>query len=215
MKVNKKLYLLFPISIILITFFLAFYFYSRIPTETIATHWGFNGQADGYSSKSSLFLMPGISVFMLILFLVLPKMDPYKKNFIQFEKYFRTFINIVFLFFFYIYILTLIWNLGNHFNMTQFLVPAISLLFYYAGVLISHAKRNWFVGIRTPWTLSNQQVWDRTHKLGAKLFKIFAVINLSTLFFPNYAFYIMLIPIIAIVVFLFVYSYFQYQKIKS
>jgi immunity protein, SdpI family len=212
---NKKLYLVFPILTILITTFLAFYFYNKIPTDTIASHWGINGQADGYSSKSSLFVMPGVSVIMLILFLVLPKIDPYKKNFLQFEKYFNTFINVIFLFFFYIYILTLVWNLGNHFNMTQFMMPAISLLLYYAGVLISHAKRNWFVGIRTPWTLTNQEVWDKTHKIGAKLFKAIAVISLLILIIPNYTLYIFLIPLLSTVVFLFAYSYFQYKKIKS
>lgn len=212
---NKKLYLIFPILTILITIFLAFYFYNNIQGNTIASHWGISGQADGYSSKLSLFLMPGISVVMLILFLVLPKMDPYKKNFKEFEKYFNTFINVIFIFFFYIYLLTLVWNLGNHFNMTQFMMPAISILFYYAGVLISHAKRNWFVGIRTPWTLTNQTVWNKTHKIGAKLFKGIAVINLLILVIPNYALYILMIPIFSVVIFLFLYSYFEYKKIKS
>jgi len=212
---NKKLYLIFPVFTILVTTFLAFYFYNKIPSNTIVSHWGINGQADGYSSKSSLFLMPGISVLMLILFLVLPKIDPYRKNFEKFEKYFNTFINVIFLFFFYIYLLTLIWNLGNHFNMTQFMIPALSLLLYYAGVLISHAKRNWFVGLRTPWTLSNQKVWDKTHKIGAKLFKIIAILNLSILFLPQYTLYIFLIPLLSVIVFIFLYSYFEYKKIKS
>lgn len=214
-KAESKLYLLLPISIILITIFLAVFFYNKIPGNTIASHWGIDGQANGYSSKRSLFFMPILSIFILMLFLVLPKMDPYKKNFNQFKKHFQTFINIIFIFFFYVYSLSLIWNLNFHFNMTQFLVPALSLLFYYAGVLISHAKRNWFVGIRTPWTLTNQVVWDKTHKIGAKLFKIFAIVILTTFFFPKFFLFIILIPIISIVFFLFFYSYLEYKKIES
>ena len=64
------------------------------------------------------------------------------------------------------------WNMGVQFNMTQFFVPAIGILFFYIGTILKYTKRNWFVGIRTPWTLSSDVVWEKTHKLGGKLFKI-------------------------------------------
>jgi uncharacterized membrane protein len=143
----------------------------------------------------------------------LPKIDPYKKNFSQFQNYFQNFINLIFAFFFYIYLITIIWNLGISFNLIQVLSPAFALLFYYAGVLMAHAKRNWFVGIRTPWTMSNEKVWDKTHQLGGKLFKIVALLNLLSLPFPQFSVFFILVPILIVTVFIFAYSYWEYRKI--
>jgi len=67
--------------------------------------------------------------------------------------------------------------------MGQMMVPALGILFYYCGILIENAKRNWFIGIRTPWTLSNEKVWERTHKIGGKLFKIAGLIAFLWYFF--------------------------------
>lgn len=212
---STKLSVVFPIFLILISFILATYFYFKIPIDIIATHWGADGQVNGYSSKFfGLFFMPILSVFMLILFLVLPKIDPYKKNFSEFKNYFQNFINIIFVFLFYLYCLTLLWNLNYQFNMIQFLSPAFTLLFYYAGVLMSHAKRNWFVGIRTPWTMSSQKVWDKTHSLGGKLFKLVSLVILLSLPFPQFALFLILIPILFVTAFIFVYSYLEYRKLK-
>jgi len=212
---SKKVSAILPVVLILVSFVLAFYFYSKITGNLIATHWGANGQANGYSSKFfGLFFMPILSIIMLIMFLVLPKIDPYKKNFSEFKNYFQNFINIVFVFLFYLYCLTLFWNLNFRFNMIQFLSPAFTLLFYYAGVLMSHAKRNWFIGIRTPWTMSSPKVWHKTHLLGSKLFKLFSLFILLSLPFPQFALFFILVPILLITFFIFVYSYFEYRKLK-
>jgi immunity protein, SdpI family len=210
----KKIYIIFPIFLILVSLALAIYFYPIFPAQ-IVTHWGINGQANGWSSKSfGLFFMPILLSFLLLLFVFLPKTDPYKKNFNQFKKYYQNFISIIFIFLFYIYLITIFWNLNFRFNMTQVISPAFAFIFYYAGVLTSHAKRNWFVGIRTPWTLSNEKVWEKTHQIGSKLFKITAFISLLSLLFPNFAMFFILIPIIATTIFVFIYSYIEYQRIN-
>ena len=69
--------------------------------------------------------------------------------------------------------------------MTKFIIPAFAVLLFYIGILIKHAKRNWFIGIRTPWTLSSDKVWDKTHALGGKLFQVSAVITLGGIFFDK------------------------------
>lgn len=201
-----------PIFIIFLSFFLALYFYSRMP-EPMASHWGINGQADGYSSKNfGLFFMPILSVGLYLLFRFLPSTDPYRRNFKQFENHFNNFIIIIFIFLFYLYCLTIFWNLGNQFNMNQVLSPAFAGLFYYTGVLTSVAKRNWFVGIRTPWTLSSEKVWDKTHALGGKLFKVASLSCLLGLILPDLAIYLMLIPILSTTLFVFIYSYYLYRQ---
>ena len=211
MKINK-ISVLFPIILIIASFLIGIYFYPFLPDQ-VATHWGSNNQVNGYSSKAfGLFFMPILSVVLFFLFISLPKIDPYKKNFDQFKKYFQNFINLIFAFFFYIYLIIIVWNLGINFNMIQVLCPAFAALFYYAGVLMSHAKRNWFVGIRTPWTMANEKVWDKTHKIGGKLFKLTGLISLLSFILPNLSLFFILIPTLFTTIFVFIYSYVEYKK---
>jgi len=207
MKINLAILL-----IILLSFVIGFYFYPRMP-EMMASHWDDQGVVNGYMSKcSSLFFMPFISLFLFLLFVLIPKIDPLKENIEKFRKYYEGFILLIILFFFYIYLLTLYWNLGYKFNMVVFLIPAFSVLFYCCGTLIEKARRNWFIGIRTPWTLSSDSVWEKTHKLGGKLFKINGIIALLGLFFQEWAFFLVIVPTIFLAIYLALYSYFEYQK---
>jgi len=201
--------------IIFASFILAFWLYPQMPDE-MASHWNTQSQVNGYMSKCwGLFLMPLISLGMFILFLFIPKIDPLKKNIEKFRKYFDWFIVLIIAFLFYIYLLSLYWNLGYKFDMGTMMIPAIAVLFYFVGIMLKHSKRNWFIGIRTPWTLSNDIVWDKTHQLGAKLFKISAIIALIGIFFNQYAIWFVIIPVITSAIYIMIYSYFAYQKVKK
>jgi uncharacterized membrane protein len=209
----KKL-IWFASAIILISFIVGILLYPQMP-DRMASHWGAGGEVDGYMSKFwGLFLMPIIVTIMVLLFIFLPKIDPLKKNMEKFRPYYEGFILIMVVFLTYIYGLTIAWNMNYRFDMTLMIVPAMSILFYYCGILLEHAKRNWFIGIKTPWTLSSDVVWKKTHKLGAKLFKISAVVLLSGIFIPDYAFFLLILVIIAALYPIF-YSYFEYKKIKK
>lgn len=201
--------------LVLISFILGFYFYPQMPDQ-MASHWNAKGEVDSYSSKcTTLFLMPLISFLMLLLFWIVPKIDPLKKNIQQFRSYFNSFIFLIIFFLFYIYLLTIFWNLGYRFDLGRFLMPALAVLFYYCSVLIKNAKRNWFIGIRTPWTLSNEKVWNKTHRLGSVLFKILALITLVSVLAPAYGFYALIGFALFSVLMLFAYSYLEYKKITS
>ena len=200
------------LGIISVSFFFGIYFYHQMP-EQMASHWDATGEVDGYLTKFwGLFLMPLISLGLLLLFLVIPRIDPLKANIEKFRKYFDGFIVLIFGFLFYVYLLTVFWNLGFRFSMSQLMIPAMGALFYYCGILIENAKRNWFIGIRTPWTLSNEQVWNKTHKLGGKLFKAVGLIAFLGIAFGDYALSFVLFPIIFIAFYLIAYSYFEYQR---
>lgn len=199
--------------IILLSFAIGIYLYPQMP-EKMASHWNIKGEVDNYISKFwGLFLMPFISLGLFLLFILIPRIDPLKANIEKFRKHFDAFVVLVILFLFYLYLLTIFWNFGVRFKMSQFLAPAFGILFYYCGILIENAKRNWFVGIRTPWTLSNEKVWEKTHKIGGKLFKIVGIITVLGVFFPNYTFFFVLIPVILVAVYTIIYSYFEYKKI--
>ena len=211
MKKNKIIIL----GIIALSFIIAIYLYPQMPNK-MASHWNTQGKVDGYMSRFwGLFLMPIVSIGLLFLFILIPKIDPLKENIEKFRKYFDGFIVLMIAFLFYTYLLTLFWNLGLKFNMAQLMIPALGILFYYCGILIENAKRNWFIGIRTPWTLSNEAVWDKTHKIGGKLFKIAGIIAFLVIFFPNYGGFLILIPAILVPLYLVIYSYFEYQKQTS
>jgi len=214
----KKIELL-AFLIVALGFIIGFYLYPALP-DAIPTHWDANGNVNAYSDKSFVFFLPVLSLVLVLLFVVIPAIDPLRKNIEQFRMYYDMFILLFVLFMFYIYLLTLAWTMGftfngSAFNMMQALSPAIAVLFYYAGVLMGHAKQNWFIGIRTPWTMSNETVWDKTHKMGGKLFRACGVIALLGIFFPNVAILFILVPIIAVAVYTVVYSYQEYQKIKN
>ena len=140
--------------------------------DPMASHWGINDQVNGTMPKFwGVFLMPLISLGLFLLFLLIPVIDPLKANIAKFRGAFNLFIAFMTLFLMYVQGLTLAWNLGfTHFKMSESLLPAIGLLFILIGLMIRKAKRNFFIGIRTPWTLSSDKVWDETHRVGSILF---------------------------------------------
>ena len=104
------------LAIIIISFAIGIYYYPQMP-DKMASHWNAQGEVDDYMSKFwGLFLMPLVSVGMLLLFILIPKIDPLKKNIQKFRKYFDNFIVLIFLFLFYVYLLTIFANLNFKFR---------------------------------------------------------------------------------------------------
>ena len=199
--------------LILIAALVGVLFYPQLP-ERMASHWNLNNQVDGYISRFwGAFLMPLISLGLLVLFMLIPQIDPLKANIAQFRGYFNIFILLLIVFMVYLHGLTLAWNLGyTGFNMGSALLPALGLFIFFMGFLLEKTKRNWFIGIRTPWTLSSDKVWDETHRLGATLFKISGLLAILGAFLPEIAFWLMFIPLIGSSLFLVVYSYLLYAR---
>ncbi len=210
MKIRKNE--LMVLGIVVVSFCIGLYFSPQMPAR-MASHWNAQGQVDGYMSKFwGTFLMPIIALVLWIIFLVIPRIDPKRENIEKFRKYFDGFIAALFVFLLYLYVLTLYWNTGYRFNMVIFLMPAFAVLFYMVGILVSHAEMNWTIGIRTPWTLSSETVWKKTHILTGKLFRASSVITLAGVLFPDFAIWFLLIPVLASAVVSMVYSYLAYRK---
>jgi uncharacterized membrane protein len=106
----------------------------------------------------------------------------------------------------------ILWNIGIEISPNVIFPIGLGLLFFYIGILCENAKRNWFIGIRTPWTLSNDVVWAKTHKIGGKLFKIAGVVALFGIFFLNYTLFFILVPVILVAIYTVIYSYREYRK---
>ena len=190
------------------------FFWNR-PPDPMAYHWNVNDQVDGYIAKFwGVFMLPLITLGMFVLFLVIPAIDPLKANIAKFREAFNLFIVLIVAFMMYIHGLMLAWNLGyTGFKMSGAMLPAIGLLFIFVGFMLRQAKRNFFIGIRTPWTLSSDRVWEETHRLGAVLFMISgAFAFIGGLFGGTTAFWLMFIPIMGSTLFLLVYSYVLYRR---
>lgn len=208
MKNQKTIFL----GIVAVLFIIGVILYPSMP-EQMASHWNEKGEVNGYMSKFwGVFFTPFLSLGLIGIFLLIPKIDPLKSNIEKFRRYYDEFIVLILLFLSYVHLLTIFWNLGYRFNMTTMIFLMIAPLFYYSGILMENAKRNWFIGIRTPWTLSSETVWDKTHKIGGKLFKLCGVLVIPGILFEKHALLFIIFPIILTSIYLFAYSYFEYQK---
>jgi uncharacterized membrane protein len=188
--------------------------WNQLP-EQMASHWNTNDQVDGYMPKFwGVFLMPLVTLGMLALFIVLPNMDPLKANIAQFRGAFNLFIVLIVAFMLYIHGLTLAWSLGyQDFKMSAAMLPFLGILFIFIGYLLRQAKRNFFIGIRTPWTLSSDMVWDKTHQLGSILFMVSGALAFVGSFIGGMmAFWLLFVPLMGSTLFLVIYSYVLYRN---
>ena len=186
--------------------------WNRLP-DTMASHWGADDQVNGTTGKlQGVFLLPLITAAIVLLFMAIPLIDPLKANIAKFRGVFNICIVMVTAFMVYVHALQLAWNLGYSFRMSAGLLPGLGLLFIFLGFLIEKTKRNFFIGIRTPWTLSSDTVWEETHRVGAQLFKISGLLALIGLFFPDYSLWFILVPSIGSALFTVVYSYIIFER---
>ena len=167
----------------------------RLP-ETVPSHWNAAGQVDGSSGRGqALFLLPAMTLSFGLLLIYLPKIDPLRADVQRFRGVYHWAVVGFSVFFIYLHVLTLLAGLGMNINMTYWMIPAMGLLFFGLGFMIERAQPNWFIGIRTPWTLSSPTVWQKTHRVGGLAFKVSGVLVLVGLLFPVKAgFWFTLIP---------------------
>lgn len=206
------------LSIILVaaTVLSSFYFYAHFP-ERVPTHWNFRGEVDGWGSRvQGAFIIPAMLVVMYILFVFLPMLDPKKERYTQFLKTYNVFRNLILLVMVLIYFIASFNGLGYNIPI-QYTVPVIiGLLFIVMGNYMGKIKRNWFVGIRTPWTMSSEEVWNKTHRIGGYLFIVAGLGIMITPYLPKALGLGVFIATMVLMVFgTFAYSYILYLKEKK
>jgi uncharacterized membrane protein len=184
--------------------------------EKIAIHWNINGEADGYSPRLvGLFIIPTIETVLVPLFLILPRIDP-KASSEKLTQVYDWFILVFTFYMFYVFGLSIAWNLGYRFDFLRFLIPVLGILFYGIGDIMSRVEMNWFLGIRTPWTMSNKEVWDDTHQIGSRLFKASGLIALIGVFFSGWlTLGFAILPIMLSGFYVIVYSYIRYKELTK
>ena len=205
-----------PILIILISIALGFYFCSVMPDQ-VPMHWNVKGEIDRWGSKfEGAWLMPLIAIGMYLLFIILPMIDPRKEKYAQFTKVYHLFKALILLFMFGVYLVASLNALGYDVRVEVWVPVAVGVLFLILGNYLGKIKSNWFIGIRTPWTLSSDEVWNKTHRLGGKLFILLGVLMLLTPLLPKTSIiWNVLIPVLIATLVPVVYSYVVYRKMSK
>jgi len=162
--------------------------YSQLP-PTVATHWNVRGEADGFSSRLvAVSIMPLVILVMTGLFNVLPRLDPRRANYSKFIGTYWLIANAVILFILIGHGMIVATGLGYPVKIGRTMPIGVGLLFIVLGNYLTRVEPNWFVGIRTPWTLSSDTVWRKTHRTGGWLMVLGGSVIAACAFFPPAAF---------------------------
>ncbi len=154
----------------------SFWAYAQLPAR-VTTHWGIDGRADSWSSPLVAALMlPAIGLALALVFLVLPRIDPRPEAYQGTRSPYWILSNAVLVLLVIIHTLVLGHGLGWVINAVPVVTTAVGALFLLIGVLMPRMRPSWFMGIRTPWTLSSDHVWTETHRLGGRLFVVAGVL---------------------------------------
>lgn len=195
----KKKSNIYNMTLIVAAFLITVLVYNKLP-DKIPTHWNIYGEIDSYGSKAFAALMPmGFMIIMWVFMRVLPKIDPRKDNYLRFEKSYEVIISSIITVFFVIQIITLAAGLGYKIYVDKIISIVIALMFIVLGNYMPKMKSNFFCGIKTPWTLSSELSWKKTHRLGGKLaVAVGFIILISSLFLRGQILFIVFITLILV-----------------
>lgn len=202
-------------AIIAIQLIVAIYGYAVLP-DTVPIHWGINGQPNGYGPKwvdTFLFPLMSIGIYVLLRALIAagPRLGGREATTANLQVV-KIILAGIMLFMLIIQLSTIVISLGYSFDITMVITLALSLLFIFLGNYLGKLQRNFWAGIRTPWTLTNAVVWERTHRLGGWLFVAVGLIGIPCSFIPALRLWGVIAPLIAVSIFLYVYSYVCYRQ---
>lgn len=209
---NKRI---IPLLMLLISVSLWLIFYQDLPDQ-VPMQWGLDGSVNWTASKlTALLANHGMYIFLYLVLIFSPKLDPKKSNYNQFKRSYEILTYAILGMFFIINLIILFKSLGYPLEINFFIPILIGVLFIVIGNYMQTVKTNWFIGIRTPWTLGNETVWRKTHRFGSKVFIILGLMFIITPFLPT----AWMLPVILVITFVgpiipIIYSYIIYRKLK-
>ena len=207
MKQSKSSFLLTVVSLLL-----SLTVFSSLP-EQIPAHWNVHGTVDRFAPKLTVFIFPGIIFLITILFQFMRRTDPNSDNYDKFQREYHRYTFVIGLVFFAVQIMTIAAAFRMDFNVNLIFCLGIGSLFIFIGNLLPKTKHNYFIGIRTPWTLADEQNWFRTHRLAGKIWVLGGLIVALTALAPESFQVPVFLTILAVMVVTpFVYSYTEFRK---
>lgn len=185
----------------------------RLPAR-VASHWGINGQVNGWMSRGKLVaFMPAMAFVMAVILSVAPRLDPKRRNFPLHAGAYWIVTNAVLALLAVVDVLLIGYNLGWHVNLGMALGVGLGLLFVVLGNLLTRVRPNWIFGIRTPWTLSSDLSWRESHRVGGYGFVIAGLAAMATAFFwPRAVVIVLLVGIAGASLLSVTWSYFTWKR---
>jgi len=203
--------------ILLLPFIYSFIVWSKLP-DTVPTHFDAKGEPNDYSSKAfALLLLPAMNIIIYFILFFIPRIDPRKKNYAAFGSSYQNIRLLIHLFLAGMFVfVTQTTSDGQPLKLNAFL-SAMLLFFALLGNYMRTVRSNFFVGIRTPWTLSNDEVWRKTHELGGKIWFYSGIVLAIIVFFlsQNAAAIVTFCGVFLMVMIPVIYSYLEYRKINT
>jgi uncharacterized membrane protein len=170
---------LMSLGLVLLSVALAAALYGRLP-EAVPTHWNLAGDADGFTAKPwGAFVLPTTLAGLWLLLQLLPRISPQGFRMDRFLGTFQVVQLSLMTFVFLVSVLGTLAGAGVPVSMKNAIPAALGLLFAVLGNFLGKFRRNFFAGIRTPWTLASEEVWLRTHRLGGKVFVVAGLVLLA------------------------------------
>lgn len=202
--------------IAIIMFLVSAWAWQQIPAGAeVPVHWNAQGEVDGYGSKfEGLLLMPIIMVGAMGLVALVTFIEPRRRNLLQSGKAFGAFWVALSLFFLFLHTSMVLVTLGYNVPINVVISIGVGALFIVIGNFLGKIRSTYTFGIRTPWTLDSDLAWNKTHRLGGKLFMLAGIlILLSGIFLSGISFVaVMMVCIFGTVIVATVYSYFVWRN---
>jgi len=202
--------------VILLMLIASAFAWQKLPDDVrIPVHWNVAGQPDRYGGKfMGLMLMPLVTLVMVIVMLVAPAIEPRQQNIQSSRKAYNMILSAIVLLMAFLHFIILMAALGEPVNVMKGVCLGIGLVFILIGNYSGKIRSNFMLGVKTPWTLSSELSWHKTHRLAGRLFILLgAIIGLSGLTLPGMAVFIILLAgVIGLVAMIMVYSYIVWKK---
>jgi uncharacterized membrane protein len=215
--INKKTMILLGIKLWLVGVMLLTgrVLYDQLPEPT-PRHRNIEGQVDGYWTRMGVVLgIPLIVLAMIVLFRFLPKLDPKKANYPKFAHTREVIQFSIIGFMVYAHVVSLLISIHPEYNINSFMLSGIGILFMVMGNYMGKIKHNFFVGVKTPRTIANETVRNKTHRLSWRLRVIAGIIFILQSIVQTYITEIFIITIAITVIVPMVYSYIVFKKIEK
>jgi len=202
-----------PLLVLIVaTFLVGAALYPHLP-EQVPGHWNVAGEVDRYISRFwGAFLGPLVSLGIYLLMVFLPALDPRRQNYEKFGSTYRVLRLALPGVLLLIYLLTLAAALGYQVRVGLVVQALVSVLFIIIGNVMGRIRPTFFVGIRTPWTLADEEVWRKTHRLAAPLWVLAGILGLAAAVLPPpWNALGLLVPLFLAAIVPVVYSYLLYR----
>ena len=198
------------VSLVLM-FGLSLYAWTQLPPDAeVPVHWNLAGEVDGYASKGlALFFTPLLTVGLVALLSVIPRLDPRRNNLYRSSTAYQVMCSAIVVLMLLIHAGVVLIALGVELDLTVVIGVGIGALLFVIGTQLENTRSNWFMGVRTPWTLESELSWRKTHQLAGRLFMAIGAVSAAVALFgpPELYFWVLFGSLLGGIAWIIRYSY--------